>query len=92
MRWIVALAFAGLAACADWPDTGAAPISRGDQSWPALLPVSEIIAASTDGAVTAEDANRLSARAVALRTRASLLRREVATQSEMDALRRRLAR
>ena len=92
MKWIAALAFAGLAACADWPDTGAAPISRGDQPWPALLPVSEIIAASPDGAATAEDANRLAARAAALRARAALLRTDIATQSEMDALRSRLAR
>lgn len=92
MKALLPLALLVLTACADWPDTGAPAPSQRASDWPALLPVSDIIATDSEGRLSDATATALAARAAALRARAALLRRDLETQAEMDALRARLAR
>ncbi len=91
MKAVLPLALLALAACADWPDTGAPSPSQRSYAWPELLPVSDIMA-EDEGRISQDTAASLAARAAALRARAALLRRDLETQAEMDALRARLAR
>lgn len=77
-----------LAACAPWPDVGG-PTRGGGSEWPTLLPLDDVIAGGTVPAASEGDANRLAARAAALRNRAAVLRSDA---SDMEALRARLAR
>ena len=79
-----------LTACAEWPDAGGPPLARDTRPWPALVPLDQIN--TTPVTVGQEDAERLAARARALRARAAILRRSATTRDEMEALRTRLAR
>ena len=86
---VIALFFL-LSGCGGWPDVpGTAPQSRGG-AWPELLPMSEIMDASTTGIATDEAAAALAARADALRRRAWILRSPVEDDAAFEALRRRI--
>lgn len=81
-----------LAACGAWPDVPAPGAQGGTGAWPALVPLSEVIAAQPEGATGEADATELSARAEALRRRADLLRAPVADGDAFEALRALMAR
>ena len=89
MRFIAPI-FLLLAACGDWPDAGGPPIARDTRPWPVLLPIEQIGGAPLT--LGREDAERLAARASALRARAAILRQNATTREEMEALRARLPR
>lgn len=88
---LILAATLALAACADWPDTGAPPATRAGAAWPTLLPIDALVADQPPARVLEAPGRTLAARAAALRARAALLRRDVSTEAEMEALRARLA-
>ena len=89
MRYVVIFCL-GLAGCTEWPDAGGDPLTGRQGPFPELLPINDILGSGpvADG----QDADRLAARAARLRSRAAILRRSARNQSEMEALRARLAR
>lgn len=80
-----------LSGCGPWPQVDA-PERADTGAWPALLPIEDISSVSRASASPPADAQRLSARAAALRARARLMRQSVPDQDAMDAMRARLAR
>ena len=89
MRGAIPLTLLWLAGCGSWPDAGGPHMARGAQDWPELLPLSAVIETGAVPRVEERDAEALAARAAALRNRAAILR---GSASDMEALRRRLAR
>lgn len=81
-----------LAACGPWPDVPGPTAQSRDDSWPALMPLSDVIGAPADGEAGEAEADRLVARADALRRRAALLRMPADDSDAFEALRARLAR
>ena len=80
----------GLAGCAEWPDAGGGPVTGLQGPFPKLVPIADI-----NGSISQADdqeAQGLAARAARLRSRAVILRQSASSQSEMEALRARLAR
>ena len=75
-----------LAACAPWPEVGG-PTRGGGTGWPQLLPMERVTEVSNVPPASDAEANRLAARAAALRRRAAILRSD---PSDMEALRERL--
>ncbi len=92
MRQTLLILCLALSACGDWPDAGGPALERGRQDWPALLPVSEVIAGGAVPEAADEDAGRLAARAAGLRNRARILRSDASDADAMEALRTRLRR
>lgn len=90
MTRAIFLAFLVTASCGSWPDTSDVPLARQDQPWPVLQPLDPILDPPGPASTGEAEAQALSARAAALRSRAELLRRPVAGDDEMEALRSRL--
>lgn len=86
MRFAPFVLLAGLAACAPWPEVGG-PTRGGGDGWPSLLPMERVSEVSEAPPATDAEAQRLAARAAALRGRATILRSD---PSDMEALRERL--
>ena len=80
----------GLFGCSDWPDASQVGDVQSDGPWPSLVPTADLFA--TLPPARSGEADQLAARATALRARAAVLRRSVATRDEMEALRARIAR
>ena len=89
MRVFVVLLL-GLAGCAEWPDAGGERFAGTSGPWPELVSVAELYAALPEA--RREEAERLEARARGLRARAALMRRDIRSRDDMEALRARLAR
>ena len=79
-----------MAACSDWPDAGGPTLERRSSDWPALLPLSQLIETGTVSAAEDDEAERLAARAAALRAKAQILRSNAGDADAMEALRARL--
>lgn len=88
---VFALLFASivLSACSDWPDIGPARVSQ-DAPWPRLLPLDAFLDAP-EQRIEDGDAERLAARAAALRSRAAVLRRPAGDDAAFEAIRARMA-
>ena len=86
----LALAFAFLTSCVDWPDIPAS--SDADAAdWPSLLPVDEI-GAPPETEDREQAIETLQNRAATLRARAEVLRRPVGDDEAMERLRQSLIR
>lgn len=81
-----------LFACGGWPDLGEPTLERSSRDWPDLLPLSQLVADGGVDTASDEDAQRLAARAAALRARAQILRADAGDADAMEALRARLQR
>lgn len=81
-----------MAACGPWPDVPAPGAQSRNDAWPALMPLSDVIAAPVEREAGEVEADRLAARADALRRRAALLRTPLADSEAFEALRARMAR
>lgn len=92
MRVLPLILCLNLAACADWPETGAPALDRESREWPTLMPLSEVVSGGTVVAADGDDADQLAARAAALRSRARILRANAGDADAMEALRARLRR
>ena len=89
MRFTAPLLLVFLTACGDWPDVGGPALEQNAQSWPALLPLDQLV---ENGAVTVandDEAETLAARAARLRARAAVLR---GNANNLEALRARIVR
>lgn len=80
-----------LSACGPWPQVDA-PTRDDEGTWPVLLPLDDVTSPSRSTGAAQSEAQRLSARAAGLRSRARLMRASVPDLDAMDALRARLAR
>ena len=89
MRSLAFICVFGLAGCGSWPDAGEPTAAGARGAWPALLPLDQVLDRDTVAEAEDADAQALSRRAAALRTRADVLRGD---SSDMDVLRSRLAR
>ncbi len=78
-------------ACTPWPDVPESEFSTSNKTWPQLMPIEQI-----GQSPSAEDPDairdELAERAARLQARATILRRSVDGEDEMEALRQRLAR
>ena len=84
-------ALLALAACGAWPEVEGSPAaSRG--VWPTLLPISDVYPVETDAADPEGAADALASRADLLRERAAILRADVNSQDDFEALRARIGR
>lgn len=91
IRIVAPIAFCILTACGDWPEVPGSVAQGRSGSWPALVPLTDVIGLPTEGATGQDEAGRLDARADALRARAAVLRAPVPDSDAFEALRARMA-